>query len=54
MRYISPKYEKMNIEVEDILSASSEVEEEQVKVENVADGVADFIINASNLFKPNK
>ena len=55
MRYISPKYEKMNIEVENILSASSEVEEEeQVKVENVADGVADFIINASNLFKPKK
>ena len=53
MRYVSPKYEKMNIEVEDILSASGEVEED-VKVENVADGVADFIINASNLFKPNK
>ena len=53
MRYISPKYEKMNIEVEDILLASGEVEED-VKVENVADGVADFIINASNLFKPNK
>ena len=53
MRYISPKYEKMNIEVEDILSVSGEAEEE-VKVENVANGVADFIINASNLFKPNK
>ena len=53
MKYVSPKYEKLNIEVEDILSASGEAEEE-VKVENVSDGVADFIINASNLFKPNK
>ena len=53
MKYVSPKYEKMNIEVEDILSVSGEAEEE-VKVENVANGVADFIINASNLFKPNK
>ena len=53
MRYETPKYEKLNIEVEDILSASGEAEEE-VKVENVANGVADFIINASNLFKPNK
>ena len=52
MRYVSPDYEKMNIEVEDILSASGEAtEEEQVKVENVAEGVADFIISASNLFK---
>ena len=50
MKYISPKYEKMNIEVEDILSVSGEAEEE-VKVENVANGVADFIINASSLFK---
>lgn len=53
MKYVSPKYEKLNIEVEDILSVSGEAEEE-VKVENVANGVADFIINASNLFKPNK
>lgn len=53
MRYVSPKYAKMEIEVEDILSASGEVEED-VKVENVADGFANFIINASNLFKPNK
>ena len=50
MKYVSPKYEKMNIEVEDILSVSGEAEEE-VKVENVANGVADFIINASSLFK---
>ena len=53
MKYVSPKYEKLNIEVEDILSVSGEAEEE-VKVENVSNGVADFIINASNLFKPNK
>ena len=54
MKYVSPKYERMEIEVEDILSASGEAtEEEQVKVENVADGVADFIIDASNLFKTN-
>ena len=50
MKYVSPKYEKLNIEVEDILSVSGEAEEE-VKVENVANGVADFIINASSLFK---
>lgn len=52
MKYVSPKYERMEIEVEDILSASGEAQED-VKVENVADGVADFIIDASNLFKTN-
>ena len=45
MRYESPKYEKVDVEVEDILSASGEI-----KVEQVADGVADLILDAAKLF----
>ncbi|MBO5378881.1 MAG: hypothetical protein J6A90_00995 [Clostridia bacterium] len=45
MRYEAPKYKKITIEVEDILSASGEI-----KVEQVSDGVADFILDAAKLF----
>jgi hypothetical protein len=53
MRYETPKYEKMNIEVEDILSASSE-QNEGIVLENVVDGVADYILNVKDLFTKNK
>ena len=53
MRYVSPKYENMDIEVEDILSASSE-QDEGIVLENVVNGVADYILNVKDLFTKNK
>ena len=46
MKYISPKYEKTTIEVEDVVTASS-----AFTVEQGDDGVADFTLKVSELFK---
>ena len=49
MKYESPKFEKVEFESADILMASGEAADE-VKVENIANGTADFVISASSIF----
>ena len=44
MKYVSPKYERAELEISDILMSG-----EVIMNEN-ADGSADFIINASSIF----
>ena len=45
MKYVSPEYEISLLEVSDVLMSG------EVQMEENPDGTADFIINASNLFK---
>ena len=47
MKYVSPKLERVEIEIEDILLASGEGE---VEMENTSEGAADFSIGINSLF----